>query len=888
MLIKNYKRIKGITAVFIIAVISAALFPAFSVRVEATGTIADGVYTLQNKSTGKYLDIQNDSPDVNMYIQQYDYGSAPSSNETRSGLFKFKHIGSDNYLIRTMRNNGNTFYRVSDTAVKTTEADPVDNNNDISLSWHLTSAGGGYYYIKDYTTGKCLCAPPSNVNNGKYCTTETYSPTEERQKWLLEEYEGDVIKGIAFKSHITSVYMESETQYNAYMWTTDMSNNGPIVWGVHNSTSWNLPCSATITSTGVLHTYAVSEHVDVSASANLGTAWYFEVTVNPPLESGLYAIQSCVCNNLYIDIRGDSFKKDALMQQYKYLLSNPAIPSQEEYRSLLYKVEWTGTGNAYVIRTMTNNANGFKAEASSLNSNLKTCKINASNTGIWHIKRFETNNGPQFIIKWNDDATPLVIGAVANGENEYISRTYLELMYDNGINSRWSFVSPGNVSFGHCKVNYLKPHIVDMESSIYLSSNDFEETYYYNTDMAVNTIGALTNFSVKNPGDLSCTSNVAENSNGYLTGKTGKAGMVSVIAQFGNVYSEPFNIYFKPTSGEYFLLQNIEGTLGCVESNGTYSAKTTFDYNDMQIWKRTPISSGASLYYIQDMNGNYLTVPSSAVSGSALELYPSVMTAPNNFRQIWRFDNGNSANGKRIHTLYATNLWLNIDSSDILTLGSYSSDDVYNDEFNVVLFGEDVVYLRTFEFFPPLDISAEIKYLYNHYNGFELVYMQNHLGNNNTNNDPNACYRIALDMLENSKVAIVAGHADSTKITISQYNNHYSLKSEDMYELSTPKVDLSDVDIVIFDGCNTAGTPATGYNLPDSAARAGAKVAIGWKESQPANRPADWIERFLFYMNKEDVVYTAADAVDLANHDIIPDPTEYADIYGTDTSFSFN
>lgn len=70
------------------------------------GVVDDGVYALRNKATGKYLDIQYDSPNTGMYIQQYAYGSIPSTDATRSGLFKFTHRGNNNYLIRTMRNNG--------------------------------------------------------------------------------------------------------------------------------------------------------------------------------------------------------------------------------------------------------------------------------------------------------------------------------------------------------------------------------------------------------------------------------------------------------------------------------------------------------------------------------------------------------------------------------------------------------------------------------------------------------------------------------------------------------------------------------------------------------------------------------------------------------------
>ncbi len=192
------------------------------------GVAADGVYALRNKVTGKYLDIQYDSYKTGMRIQQYAYGSVPSAEGTRSGLFKFTHRGSNLYLIRTMRNNANSFCRQSDTAVLTVSIDTTDINNPMSAHWILSDAGSGYVYLRAYSTDKYLCTPSSGVNSDKYCTTETLSAGGDRAKWEMIRYTGSAIYGVTLTSWSDTVTVGETAHVAAYMYTTDMAYHGPV------------------------------------------------------------------------------------------------------------------------------------------------------------------------------------------------------------------------------------------------------------------------------------------------------------------------------------------------------------------------------------------------------------------------------------------------------------------------------------------------------------------------------------------------------------------------------------------------------------------------------------------------------------------------------------
>lgn len=876
-----------LSVLFLISALLTALSPAAQAEVSG-GLRDDGVYALLNKATGRYLDIQYDSPETERYIQQYNYSSIPSSNATRSGLFKFTHRGSDLYLIRTMRNNGNTFYQTSNHRVKTTSIYPNDYDNPMTAHWMLEDAGNGYVYLHAYGSTEYLSVYDYDDDDiwTKYCVTQSKSTAGDHAKWLMIEYTGTGIKGADLynrSDNPVSVYMESATQYHAYMWSTDMNNNGTIIWNVHNSVSWSYSCSSTISSTGVLQTYDVKEVVDVTVSTTGSTASYKAVDVKQPLETGLYNIKSNYSNNCFLDIEGDSYNQNANIIQYNY----SSAPSTVDYRAGIFKIEWTGTGNKYTVRTMTNNFNGIKQISTVAGSKIVTKKITGSTSGIWRITRLNETN---YVIKVESTTSNLALASPNISYDENDRDIILAEQTSNA--AKWNIQRIDDITpFSGCHVGYKYPYVVESGGSLPISSSDLEVTMFYSTDLTVNGPGTLNSFSVKSlSGQTSVVANITNNN---INGFAGKAGMASVIANYQYATADPINIYVKPATDEFFFLENIQSSNGFAKSFGTYAKKVAFDYDDNQIWKRT--SAGGGYYYIQNMDGNYLTAPASSATNEQMLLKSYLLSGTDINRQKWLFETAPSGSGGvRIRSANITNRYLNVNSSSgKLIQDTYVNNSSYYDEFNVITMGDDVVFLRTLEGFNDVDPSLLIKNLCRHYDSFTLMHKLNHLGRITYTAYPLANTNVAIDLLENSRIAIFNGHGSWKVITIYD-NGQLYLRNTDIYTSSSDHIDLSNMDIVIFAGCSTAASPppgTTGYNMPESAWLSGAKVAIGWAENQKGNRMNEWIDTFFEYMNSIDpdtgLKFTANKAFSETNNEFSNEVSNSM-IYGTNTNFRFN
>lgn len=135
------------------------------------------------------------------------------------------------------------------------------------------------------------------------------------------------------------------------------------------------------------------------------------------------------------------------------------------------------------------------------------------------------------------------------------------------------------------------------------------------------------------------------------------------------------------------------------------------------------------------------------------------------------------------------------------------------------------------------------------------------------------------------------GHASPTVITIHDPPQEY-LRNTDIYNSGIVSNYLSDVDIVIFAGCSTAGTVSGGYNLPKSAELAGAKVAIGWNAEPTGNTSNQWINYFFGLMNTIDSstgnYYTAYNAWNKTNQNFTGTAAAQARIYGTNINLQFD
>ena len=789
-------------------------------------------------------------------------------------------------MIRTMRNNGNTFYQTSNHRVKTTSIYPNDYDNPMTAHWKLEDAGNGYVYLHAYGSTEYLSVYDYDSNDiwTKYCVTQSKSAAGDHTKWLMIKYTGSGIFGAAFYSgsgNPSSVYMESSTQYRAYMWSTSMSNHGTIYWSVQNHSGASLPCSSTVSTSGVLQTNDVNETVDIRVSTVNSSVSKKTVDVVPPLENGLYNIKSNF-SNCYLRVEGSYSGEYTNIIQFNY----SSNPESEEQRAGIFKIIWTGTGNKYIVRTMTNNFNGIKQISTVAGSKIVTKKITGSTSGIWRITRLNDTN---YVIKVESNTSNL---ALASPKSSYDKKDRdIILAVQTSSAAKWNIQKINDIFFSGCHVGYYYPYILNNDSSISMQFEDLDVISFYSTRLSDNEPGdpiCLTVKSLTNQNSI-----VAYKSGSYLYPYVNSAGMVSVTANYQNATSDPFNIYVKPTTGNFFFLQNIQASNGFVKSFETYSQKTSFDYDDRQIWRR--IDAGDGYYYIQNMDCNYLTAPTSSSTNQPILMSSTLLSGSDRDRQKWLFEPAPSGSGGvRIRSANITNRYLNIKSSNgMLIQDTYVNNSSYYDEFNVITMGDDVVFLRTLEGFDDVDPSLLIKHLCRHYDSFTLMHKLNHLGRITNTTNPLANTNVAIDLLENSRIAIFNGHGSWEVITIYD-NGQLYLRNTDIYTSPSDHIDLSNMDIVIFAGCSTAGDPPfgeTGYNMPKSAELAGAKVAIGWYVTQYGDEMLDWINTFFEYMNQIDPTtgykYTAIKALNKTNSDYNTVVCE-GRIYGKNKYFKFN
>ena len=115
--------------------------------------------------------------------------------------------------------------------------------------------------------------------------------------------------------------------------------------------------------------------------------------------------------------------------------------------------------------------------------------------------------------------------------------------------------------------------------------------------------------------------------------------------------------------------------------------------------------------------------------------------------------------------------------------------------------------------------------------------------------------------LEASEIYVSRSHGgvyiNGTRISLADGIQSY-LRSEDIYNFSTntPVIDLSDCDLALFVACHTGANGD--INLPNAAVKAGAKAAVGFKETIGCGAANEWTERFFHYYEQGKTVEEAA------------------------------
>ncbi len=603
---------------------------------------------------------------------------------------------------------------------------------------------------------------------------------------------------------------------------------------------------------------------------------YFAINYDDPLQSGIYMIYSQyfgASSPKIIDTTGGNVgysPNDVEIQTWS--TTTDELVGTRSMRAQLYKITRLSNGY-YTIRPMTNSALGFTASGNGVKA---ANGIGASDSGapsayLWKI----LNRSSSSVYTFQNKSTGKYISiSSTNTSGEAVQ--LIDSSSDSKAQWRVLQYTGSTESMRDVKVFLQNSHIVPMGSTFDLSTI-LDNCYYYSHIIGDNGLPVTVSAETYD----GQSSSIAYISGSSLIGYANKAGLVSLKIQFGNGSSpivKKFSIYFQPPNDTYFYLQNVRLSNGLQygfvqpHASNTNVIKSEISFSPEQAWQLERYGSNTQYYLIKNVStGQYLTSPSTTTvdtivsMGNILPYVTSGGTTQPDPRQLWKIEDAPSGSGgKTLKSQYminsGENLCLAVRSSDnVLLQGDYVNNTSYLDEFNVLFFGNEVVYQRSHPYDPDdfheESYNSTLNYLSRHYDDFMLVHKTVPI-----------TYDKAITLAENSKITIFCGHAGPSSFYVGYYDMSSSrpssslklgiLYNTDLYNNGVAQADLSGVDIIIFAGCEAAGSVTSGYNLADSARRAGAKVSIGWT-AKTNSELFDWIDYFFEHLHAGNTVSSA-------------------------------
>lgn len=203
--------------------------------------IADGVYAIKNLYSGWYIDIAQNSPLTGKYVQQYNYTTSPANNsKQRWGLYKVTRVSGNDYVIRTMIENGNTFVANTNTAgsyIRTAGVEVKDSNVSDLQKWTITAVDGGYIIRPKGVSSLALCVQNNTSSGGGATNAASRLTLQNRNdnyaKWTFTKLSsGITFNGVVPIWHKSTLLPGEEFLYQYGMYSTTIGVNGPVKYAV--------------------------------------------------------------------------------------------------------------------------------------------------------------------------------------------------------------------------------------------------------------------------------------------------------------------------------------------------------------------------------------------------------------------------------------------------------------------------------------------------------------------------------------------------------------------------------------------------------------------------------------------------------------------------------
>ena len=568
---------------------------------------------------------------------------------------------------------------------------------------------------------------------------------------------------------------------------------------------------------------------------------FAQLTINytgTNLSEGVYAIRRSGVNYYWRD-----YQPDSLGWILQDTTSHTAPPLTTSNLENLFKISYRPNYNDYVIRSMIDNSvvvypsiynnapvAGYRSESDSQLSTSYTWKIEY--TGGYYYLTY-TQSGTKYYVRSKDD----------NNASKLIFTTNSS---DSG--TKWSF---------HVYTGNVYENIQPKDFSYQLTVGD---TYQYVAYMRSTRIGhnGPVKYSVKAT-DLSTTDVATINSTtGMLTAQ--KVGTFKIGVTYPGA---PWLWYWtvnieKSMEGTYFIQNRHYGKYIQVDdndapnysNNGGVMEQWSFDGENYQRWNFTHVGNG--YYKITSVISGYaITVPSGKETNDNVDLVLQSYTGSNN--QKWKIVltshesykiKAKSSEGYTSKDLVMRVNVQGLHSADGLNIQqrAYSNDDDYKDEWDLFKINGTDAMLMGIDATDHDHITALgnimpqlLKCGYKDFNYIATSFISRSAVQND---------------MELARIYVSRSHgntdANGTFILLADDGTSW-IHSKNIYDFSSniAVINLSNCDLMLFIACFTGANENT--SLPHAAVAAGAKCAIGFKESIGCVTANDWTEYFFNY-----------------------------------------
>ena len=845
--------------------------------------VPSGVYALRNVRSGYYLNVS--SYEEGTYVMVEDLGHVPSSAAERAYMFRIEQIGTTGrYAIRTMSNNYNSIMPMSSSKgsnMKSTEVARLNSQIESSKTWNITRTTNGYT-LKPYGNSYYMTQYAATGTLAKMLAYSTYGTLSE---WEIVPITSS-FSGVGYYGGASSVQRdvavgEQET-VRAYFYSTNL-NHTHITMSLRSADSSMASYTYDLASHSMTVTPSdigmIRHQISIVNSSTNGKTTYVCEYVNIHLADGVYTFQ----NNY----------------SGKYINFNPEHPIEfpnkakyvtldESGRKSMFKVKYyPKDGNvaeqgSYVIRSMY--YNDYAMTAVDVNGNfynnvsLIICDIDnqdVNNTDLTYV----SENGRWKIEKTNDNSYVIIRNNPSDTEDyiicskEYDRNTdtdpdasedkdddlwHIEASSSAIDRGKWNitrytgpdFAGVENVSYGDYIVEGSLANPVTVNISSLFNSGRF-----YSTITDHSELGDIVDYEVYSL-DGSQTSVATIDESGNLTVLPYKAGMIGVKATYQSFCGETMyevesnaytRVYITPPDSSFLYIQcNDNYPYGYLtDVNGTLQ-QSEIKYATNQLWRKISTSTG---YYIQNVEtGRCLTSPDSTGDSVAIELgeYNSSIPA----RQIWNFV---QTPGAENHTYWLMQSEKMREQNQYLCpygTNQIIQQSLYIDAFfyvGLVPLGNVVVIYGADTYDVPLELDilgAEVARQISYANNPNYASFGIHTYVNGSKD-------VAASLMDEARIYIHMAHGKSTAQKVNKKEGY-------VFSIYQFPHDLSDLDLAMFVGCETAASAALGNMIQNAVGKGelekegAAKVAIGFTKKLYEVTPdsdTPYITRFYHFFN---------------------------------------